>query len=68
MHMHPEYVILPFRRNAAEITKTEREIVRDPFPVIAMLDTCLRLAALNHLETAMGCERREGANRESSIK
>lgn len=45
---------LPFERNAAEITKTEREIARDPLPVIAMLDTCLRLAALNHLETAMG--------------
>lgn len=45
---------LPFGRNAAEITKTERKIARDPLPVIAMLDTCLRLAALNHLETAMG--------------
>lgn len=44
----------PFRRNAAEITKTEKEIARDPLPVIAMLDTCSRLAALNHLETAMG--------------
>lgn len=44
----------PFGRNAAEITKTEREMARDPLPVIAMLDTCLRLAALNHLETAMG--------------
>lgn len=45
---------LPFVRNAAEITKTQREIARDPLPVIAMLDTCLRLAALNHLEMAMG--------------
>lgn len=45
---------LPFGRNVAEITKIEREIARDPLPVIAMLDTCLRLAALNHLETAMG--------------
>lgn len=45
---------LPFVKNAAEITKTQREIARDPLPVIAMLDTCLRLAALNHLEMAMG--------------
>lgn len=45
---------LPFGRNAAEIMKTERETKRDPLRVIAMLDTCLRLAALNHPETAMG--------------
>lgn len=48
----------PFGRSAAEITKTEREMARDPLPVIAMLDTCLRLAALNHLETAMGWKHR----------
>lgn len=33
-------------------------MARDPLPVIAMLDTCLRLAALNHLETAMGWKHR----------
>lgn len=50
---------LPFAMNAAETTRSQREIIaRDPLPVIAMLDTCSRLAALNHLEMAMGWKRR----------
>lgn len=64
-HIHKTLKNLPFGRNAAEITKTESEIARDPLPVIAMLDTCLRLAALNHLETAMGwkCRHMRGGGR-----
>lgn len=56
----------PLWRNAATIMKAEKEMARDPLPVIAMLDTCLRLAALNHLETAMGwkCRHMRGGERE----
>ena len=46
--------------------KTERAIERDPLPVVAMLDTCLRLAALHHLETAWDGETGDVRRREGS--
>lgn len=59
---------LPLWKKAIEITTRERERARDPLAVLAMLDTCWRVAALDHLERAMGWKcaptrRREGGER-----